>query len=90
MIGQELHKIGRRDRKIPISKIGRTAWQNQTDSKNQTDFGFSCKRGVKDLNYNPFKISCTVHTTKASMQWFQIALAYLVIVVSYGHKRVIK
>jgi hypothetical protein len=44
MIGQELHKIGRRDRKIPISKIGRTAWQNQTDSKNQTDFGFSCKQ----------------------------------------------
>jgi hypothetical protein len=46
MIGQELHKIGRRDRKIPISKIGRTAWQNLTDSKNRTDFGFSCKLGV--------------------------------------------
>jgi len=47
MIGQELHKIRQRDRKIPISKIGQTAWQNQTDSKNQTAFGFSCKRGVK-------------------------------------------
>ncbi len=49
MIGQELHKIGWRDRKIPISKIGRTAWQNRTDSKNLTDFGFSCKWGVNKL-----------------------------------------
>jgi hypothetical protein len=46
MIGQELHKIRQRDRKIPISKSSRTAWQNQTDSKNRTDFGFSCKQGV--------------------------------------------
>ena len=30
-IGHELHKIGRRDRKISIGKIGRTAWQNQLD-----------------------------------------------------------
>jgi hypothetical protein len=46
LTGQELHKIGWRDRKIPIAKIGLRAWQNQTDSKNQTDFGFLCKRGV--------------------------------------------
>jgi hypothetical protein len=26
-----LHKIRQRDRKIPISKIGRAAWQNQSD-----------------------------------------------------------
>ncbi len=32
--------------KIPISKIGWRAWQNRMDSKNQTDFGFSCKQGV--------------------------------------------
>jgi len=51
VIGQELHKIGWRDRKIPISKIGRTDWQNRTDSKNRNDFGFSCKRGVSSLNY---------------------------------------
>ena len=30
-IGHELHKIGRRDRKISIGKIGRTAWQNRSD-----------------------------------------------------------
>ncbi len=35
-IGHELHKIGWRDRKIPISKISRRAWQNQTDGKNWT------------------------------------------------------
>jgi hypothetical protein len=29
-----------------LTKIGRTAWQNRSDSKNQTDFGCSCKRGV--------------------------------------------
>ncbi len=26
-----LHKIGQRDSKIPISKIGQTAWQNRSD-----------------------------------------------------------
>jgi hypothetical protein len=46
-IGHELHKIRWRDRKIPISKISQRAWQNQTDSKNQTDFGCSCKQGVR-------------------------------------------
>ena len=56
MIGQELHKIGQRDRKIPISKIGRTAWQNWMDSKNQTDFGISCKQGVKQMNAVMFKL----------------------------------
>ena len=30
-IGHELHKIGRRDRKISIGKIGQTAWQNRSD-----------------------------------------------------------
>ncbi len=45
-IRHELHKIRQRDRKIPISKIGQRAWQNQTDSKNWTNFGCSCKWGV--------------------------------------------
>ncbi len=54
VIGPEWHKIGQRDRKIPISKVSRTAWQNWMNSKNLTDFGFSCKRGVwltMDQNY---------------------------------------
>jgi hypothetical protein len=29
-----------------LTKIGRTALQNRSDSKNRTDFGCSCKRGV--------------------------------------------
>jgi hypothetical protein len=31
-----------------LTKIGRTAWQNWSDSKNRTDFGCSCKRGVRN------------------------------------------
>jgi hypothetical protein len=48
-IGHELHKIGWRDMNIPISKIGRRAWQNQTDNKNLTDFGCSCKQAVNGM-----------------------------------------
>jgi hypothetical protein len=33
-----------------LTKIGRTAWQNRSDSKNRTDFGCSCKRGVTKCN----------------------------------------
>ncbi len=31
-----------------LTKIGQMAWQNRSDSKNRTDFGCSCKRGVKE------------------------------------------
>ena len=55
MIRQELHKIGWRDRKIPISKlvgepgkIGHTAWQNWSD---MTKIGSAtvCVNGLKSF-----------------------------------------
>ncbi len=59
-IGHELHKIRWRDRKIPISKIGQRAWQNQTDSKNWTDFGCSCKWGVTKLTFTTRQAVCAI------------------------------
>jgi len=38
-----------------LTKIGWTAWQNRTGSKNQTDLGCSCKRGVTALFLNKQK-----------------------------------
>jgi hypothetical protein len=40
------------DRQKFLSQNQSGAWQNQTDSKNRTDFGFSCKQGVMVLLTN--------------------------------------
>jgi hypothetical protein len=74
MNGYELHKIGQRDMKIPISKIGRRAWQNRTDSKNWTDFGFLCKQGVSE---NKCWHSTIVYIFKSVLFFCYVAITIL-------------
>jgi hypothetical protein len=91
-IGHKLHKIGWRDRKIPISKIGRRAWQNWTN------FGCSCKWAIKKFLFNYLdrinsvimvNISKRYRTEKMHIEWTLLVFTFLLILLKKKRERVL-
>ncbi len=76
-IRHELHKIGRRDRKISIGKIGQTAWQNRSD---MTKIGSATVRvnGGLVLTYIIFVLTMFQVTFFKLFPIFIVCLAYTV------------